>query len=180
MTDTIKEEPRKKRYKARQIRKSTPKWYVHTKSLVNKAKVKNITDLMLYWASTVNKENKEDWVKSMQPMTLKQACRQAHLPVYSFHYQLSTNPELKKGYELFKENRREGMKNKAEENLNQLLDWGLEGKELADLSIKLLERTDRAYNQKVEIEQTTKNLNFNIPIQDLEKQLKDILNLWKN
>jgi hypothetical protein len=61
---------------------------------------------------------------------------------------------MREKYELLKEQRRDFLKESAEVNISKALTGKLDinDKEMLDASFRFLERTDKAYNPKTEIE----------------------------
>lgn len=150
------------------------------KNIVSQAKLGNVIDFITMWAIEINdEENIRLKLKPMVPMNIKQACREAGMNYQRFYQMLNADLILKKQFELFRENKQNYMKSAAEDNIFKGIEGelGLDWKELTDLSLKLLERTDKTYNPKVEIEQTIKNLSFNIDLNELQRQFNDIVKL---
>jgi len=72
------------------------------------------------------------------------------------------------------------MNDKAEDNLMQAMDGDgdfavMESKDRARLSLDILKQTERAYNPKIEIEAKTENMNFEVPMEELEKMILELI-----
>ena len=76
-----------------------------------------------------------------------------------------------------KESRREYLRGASEENIEKALTGGLDlsDKELVDTSFKMLEKTDKNYNPKLEIESKSISINLSKSSDDLLDDLKSIL-----
>ena len=152
----------------------------NSSSMLTEWTVNAVMRMMAQWASEIkNDVNKKQWIKKFVPLSMAAACRELWTNQSVVMYHIKKDPSLSKMLTEYRENKQELMKFVAEDNLSRWLNWelNLEDKELVDLSLKVLERTDKAYNPRIEIEQTNKSLNFNIPLEELEKQFKELVNI---
>ena len=51
----------------------------------------------------------------------------------------------------------------------------MEAKDTARLSLDILKQTEDKYNPKAEIELNSKNLNFDMPLEEMEKMVMELL-----
>jgi len=97
-----------------------------------------------------------------------------------FHYHINKNEQLKAKYEEVKDVRRSMMKDKAEDNLADAMEGegrfaSMEAKDTARLSLDILKQTEDKYNPKSEINLKANNLNFDMPLEEMEKMVKELL-----
>lgn len=131
----------------------------------------------------VHAENKKAWLKPNVPMNVMQACKEFGIHPNTFYQHLKRFPVLAEKYQELKANRREYLKESAEVNVElALTGWmkSLTEKEKLDASFKMLEKTDKAYNPKIEIETKSVSINLNKTSDDLYNDLASILWLQKN
>jgi hypothetical protein len=138
-----------------------------------------IVNYLTYWKTKIeNRENKKIGIKPNSPLTLPQACREFGLHPQTFYIHLKKFPALRDKYYELREVRREYLKESAEGNIENALTWGMEwlsNKDILDASFKLLEKTDKAYNPKVEIESKSISININKSSDDLYSDLSELL-----
>ena len=149
-------------------------------SMVVLQKINSVTRMMATWAEEIlDPQNKKMGMKKYSPMSMSAACREVGITPTKFMFHVKKDESLMKMYTEYRENKQELMKFVSEDNLSKGLNWelALTDKDVVDLSLKVLERTDKAYNPKMEIQQTVKNLNFNVDISVLEKQLQELIRL---
>jgi hypothetical protein len=111
------------------------------------------------------------------PMTLNQACRELDMLPQQFFYYLNTYPALKEKYEAIKVARREKVKHYAEDNLDKAIGgkMDIDDTDLANLSLKYLEKTDKAFNPKQEIDVISKNLHFNMSDEQIMSKIQELM-----
>jgi len=136
-------------------------------------KVSQAIDLIAF-----GKIDKETW--ELIRFTAAQAWEELWLEKHNFYYHIRSNPALKAKYEDVKLSRRDVMNDKAEDNLMQAMDGDgdfavMESKDRARLSLDILKQTERAYNPKIEIEAKTENMNFEVPMEELEKMILELI-----
>ena len=139
-----------------------------TKILVSQA-----IDMIAFW-----KVDEKTW--RIKKVKLNEAMEEFGLSKVQFHYHINKNEQLKTKYEEVKDIRRNMMKDKAEDNLADAMEgeWKfatMEAKDTARLSLDILKQTEDKYNPKAEIELNTKNLNFDIPLEEMEKMVMELL-----
>ncbi len=140
-------------------------------------RVGRILNYMSFWKSKIeNEDNIRDWVKPWMPMTIVQACREVWITSASFHNYVK-DPEVKPIYLKLKEERREFMKTMAEWNISKALAWwmNIQDKELVDFSFRMLEKTDKAYNPKTEIDANVEVFDASMSTKDLMAELAALL-----
>ena len=178
-------EPRKiaKRYSwdlRKAVKEWRPKWGKNKWSIVQMWKVNAVIKLMATWIWKVeNERNKELWIKPWAPMTMSAACREVGISINSFIPHMKSDPDLSKMYQEYRENKQELLRFASEDNITKWILWELDltDKEKVDTSLKVLQMTDSKYNQKIEVEQTTKNLNFNISLEDMENKFRELTSM---
>jgi len=112
---------------------------------------------------------------------LYEAIDEVWINLHNFRYHIKTNATLWAKYNDIKVSRRESMKDRAEDNLLQAMEGKgdfavMESKDRARLSLDILKQTDKAYNPKIEIEAKTENMNFNTPVEELERMILELIN----
>lgn len=143
-----------------------------------KLEIGNIVNYMTFWRSKIeNKKNKENWVKPNIALTLTQACAEFWISPATYWSHMKKFPEAKELYQELKENRREYLKELSENNIQNGLagELGLSGKEIVDASFKMLEKTDKAYQPKLEIEQKAVTVNLHKSTDDILAELNLVL-----
>lgn len=142
-----------------------------------KIRFERVLDLMLSWT----KKPKNDKIWSFIPMSMKEAVAEEWMTEQNFIYYVNTYPALKEKYEAVRRVKREVIWNIAENNLKDALEDNKEIDKLdkAKLSLDYLKSTDKTYNQKIEVNQVSKNLNFNINDDELKSRIYDLMaKLW--
>ena len=137
-----------------------------------------IVDYTITWAATItNEENIAAWVKANTPLTIEQACREVGMTRMNFYYYRDTIPAIREKHIEFKANRRELLKDKAEDTIYNALHWAMNisDKDILDTAKWMSEKTDKAYNPKIEIESKSLALNFDISLDDMEEQLLELI-----
>ena len=132
---------------------------------------------MLSWS----KEPLVEWIKPFTPMTMKEAVNQEWMTEQNFLYYINTYPSLKHKYEAIRTAKKEVVWSLAENNLHKALDeWNdIDLLDKAKLSLDYLKSTDKSYNQKIEVNQTTKSLNFHISDDELKWRIYELMEkLW--
>lgn len=153
----------------------------HLQVITVKQEVWQIVNWMSFWKSEItHKDNKKEKVQVKQALTITQACREFGINPQTFWRHLKKFPEANELYQELKAQRRELLKELSEGNIEMGLSWGLDltGKELMDASFKMLEKTDKAYQPKVEIEQKTISINLHKTTDDIMWELAKVL--WTN
>lgn len=144
-----------------------------------RAKAEDIMNFMLYWVKTVNADVKKKWPKlwQYQPMTAMQACMQVWISQQALHYYLREYPEIKDKYEDIRVAKREKIKSQAEDNLDRAIAWAMEidDVDLARLSMQYLEKTDKSYNIKQEIDVNVKALHMNLSEEDILTKIQELM-----
>ncbi len=141
--------------------------------------VSTIVNYMTYGKSKITVAHHKN-LKPHKPMSVVQACEEYWISPMTFYSHLRKYPDIKEYYDNMKEDRREYIRESAESNIEKALNWWLElsDKDVVDASFKMLEKTDRKYNQKIEIETKTISVNINKSSEDLMADLSAIL--WLN
>ena len=154
------------------------KWTQMLTSWWIKMEVWNIVNYMTFGRSKIeNEENKKNWVLPNTPLSLPQACLEFGILPQTYWNHLKKFPEAKELYAELKENRREYLKELSENNLKEWLSGNLwlTWKELVDASFKMLEKTEKAYQPKVEIEQKEVSINLHKSTDDILSELNLVL-----
>lgn len=154
------------------------KWTVMIQEAQVSLEVGTIVNYLTYWKTKIeNKENKALKIKPNTALTVQQACREYWIHPNTFYDHLRKFPAIKEKYELMKEDKREYIRSSAEDNIERALTgWlDLSDKELVDASFKMLEKTDKAYNPKTEIETKSIGINLSKKSENLKQDLLDIL-----
>lgn len=139
-----------------------------------------IVNYLTFWKKEIiDKENIKRKVKPNVALNITQACRELGISTSKFYQDLWKFPALKEKYELLRESKREYLRAEAEANIESWLTGKLEisDKDMMDASFKLLERTDKNYNPKMEIETKSININLTKTSEDLFNDLKEIV--WR-
>lgn len=137
-----------------------------------------IVDYTITWAAQItNEENIELGLTANSPLTIEQACREVGMTRMNFYYYRDTIPAIREKHIEFKANRRELLKDKAEDKIYEALHWELKisDKDILDTAKWMSEKTDKAYNPKIEIESKSMALNFDVSIEDMESQLLELI-----
>ena len=132
------------------------------------------------WGKTEikNEENINEWVLPWEPMTIVQACREYWITPQKYYYHISRFPELKRKHDELRLGRLEYVNSMAENNIEKAIRGegsSLTEKERVDFSFRMLEKTDKLYNPKTEIEQKTISINLSQSSEDIINSLKKIL-----
>ena len=143
-----------------------------------KLEIGNIVNYMTFWRSRIEHEdNKKEKVKPNVAMTLVQACREFWISPHTYWSHMKKFPEAKELYQELKTNRREYLKELSENNIQDGLGgklW-LTWKEMVDASFKMLEKTEKAYQPKLEIEQKAVTVNLHKSTEDILSELNLVL-----
>lgn len=153
-------------------------WTKLAPNIQHKYDVAKVFDFSKFWKNEItSQENLKEWVEPNTPMSVIQACREIWLSYWAFVARLRHRPDLKEYWEQLKEASREYSKTIAHHNIEQAIWWALDitDKERTEFSFRLLEKTEQAFNPKVEIEQKWINLNFTKSTEDLVWELKTLL-----
>lgn len=159
-------------------RKTWNTWISYLKEPEIQLEVWHIVNYLTFWKSKIeNEDNRKAWLKPNQPMSLIQACREYWINHNTFYQHLKKFPAAKERYYELRENRREYLKESAEANIEKALTWWLEisDKDMLDASFKMLEKTDKNYNPKIEIETKSISINLNKSSDDIINDLNAIL-----
>lgn len=129
------------------------------------------------WEITSEKNIKEG-VEPWRPMTLIQACREVGMTYHNFRFHLNTLPEMKKQYELMKEQSIE-YRNELSENIIEKTLKGkmknLSEKDVVDTAKWTLEKTNKRYNPKHIVEATVEQVNVERSSDDILADIADII-----
>lgn len=111
-------------------------------------------------------------------MNLESACNELWITKQTFYNRLKADPQLRSRWDEALEMRKETVKLVARENIFEWIDsWSkLKPREKIELSKWVLEKTDTDFNPRQIVETKNMNLNFDISIQDMEIQLKNLFN----
>ena len=95
----------------------------------------------------------------------------------NFYYYRDTVPAIREKHIEFKANRRELIKDKSEDVIYNALHWELKisDKDILDTAKWMSEKTDKAYNPKIEIESKSMSLNFDVKLEDIEEQILELI-----
>ena len=163
-----KKVPRKKMAK-----KKWPKGWMR---IYTRQKYEDVINAIVYWL----KETKHKRLyKPYTPLSIRDACTEFWLKsVESFFSALKRDEALSDMYNSLKETKREIIRAKAVDNIDEAISWkkDIDDIDLANLSLKFLERTDKAYNPRIEIEQNIKKINIDVPIEELTARLYELMN----
>ena len=174
MTEIVKKKTRKPR-KKKPWRKP---WWTNASKAWRIIDANKIVDYTITGtASVTNEANIAAWVKPNSPLSIQQACLEVGMDRMLFYYYRDTNPAIREKHIEFKANRRELLKDKSEDKIYEALHWELQisDKDILDTAKWMSEKTDKAYNPKIEIEQKSVALNFDVSIEDMENQLLDLI-----
>lgn len=179
MTEEIK---KKRPYPKRAKKKWPSKWTITINKFEADLEIWTIVNYtQLGKAEITNEENIKEWVLPNMPMTVIQACREFWVHPTTFYYHKNKFPELVKKHDELRLSRVEYIKSMAEETVEKALKWELAwitDKDKLDASFRMLEKTDKIYNPKIEIEQKSISINLNKSSADIMEDLKKIL--WLN
>ena len=137
-----------------------------------------IVDYTITWAAQITDEtNIELWLRANSPLTIEQACREVWMTRMNFYYYRDTVPAIREKHIEFKANRRELIKDKSEDVIYNALHWELKisDKDILDTAKWMSEKTDKAYNPKIEIESKSMALNFDVKLEDIEEQILELI-----
>ena len=139
-----------------------------------------IVNWMTFGKKDINEKAKKAWAIPWKPMSVNQACLEYGITHNTFYQHLKKFPEAKELFKELKEARRDYMKDLAESNIADWLSWNLwlTWKEMVDASFKLLEKTDKNYQPKLEVENKSIGINLNKSTDDIMGELSSIL--WLN
>lgn len=133
-----------------------------------------IINMIAFWA----KEYHHPELKHLAPntpLTAGQACKEMDVSQNSFFTYLRKNPVFAETYHSLKETRRERMRDLAENNVEKILSWELEveNKDLASISLKVLENTDKAW-RKQEEEVKAFDVNVSLSLDELYSKFEEL------
>lgn len=119
----------------------------------------------------------EDW-KLVQAMTLEDACKEVWITWMTLRNWRKQDPMLEDKWQNVMEARRELMKNYAEDTIDKALRWTLKLRptDKVNTAFRLLEKTDKAYQPKQQLEVKSMNMDFNMSIEEMEAKIKDLYN----
>lgn len=112
------------------------------------------------------------------PLNVSQACLEAWYSRTNFFANLRNHPTFKEKYEDIKLARRDKIKHIAEDNIDLAISGKMQiaDKDLADFSLKVIEKIDDDWNPKKDINLVSKNLNFNISDEELMARIQELTN----
>lgn len=142
------------------------------------AEVGTIMNYLLNWSPTIkNAENKKYHVRPNYPMTVVEACREFGITPATFYLHMRKFPQLKRKYDDFRESKIAYFNSSAENNIEKALNGqlaSLKEKDIVDYSFRMLERTDKLFNPKQEIETRTISINVGRSNEELLEELKKL------
>lgn len=154
------------------------KWQTSPTNINFKYDLALVFDYNKFWKKVIeNPENIANWVQPNTPMTIHEACKECWITYSAFIGRLRNRPDLKEYWEEMKLASREYSKILAHNNIERAISWEMDltDKEKTEFSFRLLEKTEQAFNPKVEIEQKGININFNKSTEDLVWELQELL-----
>lgn len=147
---------------------------LQTSTLVN---FNRVIDLMLYWAKKLwHPDNIAKWIKPWIPLTMWEAVKEIWMSLQNFIYIINAHPNLKDRYEEIKILRREKLRLIAEDNIDKWLSWQLDitDDKLLDYSFRLMEKTSKEYNPKVEVDANIKKYMLDMTDEELLNKIKEL------
>lgn len=138
-------------------------------------KIENVFTLITVWTKKCEHEDNQ-YIPAWKPLKIAEAMLEVWMEKQNFFSILRKNPDLKDKYKDFREVRRELIKDRAEDNLDRAI-WGkmnIEDVDLANLSLKYLEKTDKAYNPKTEIAVTSQYVDMTE--EELKEKILELMN----
>lgn len=153
------------------------KWTIMVQEVWVDIEVGTIVNYITFWKSVIEHKDNLKILKPNTPMNVVQACKEFWIHPNTFYQHLKKFPSLNEKYQELKANRREYLKESAEVNIELALTWWmmLSDKDVLDASFKMLEKTDKAYNPKIEIETKSISINLNKTSEDIIDDLTNIL-----
>lgn len=138
-------------------------------------RLETIFSLLTVWTRQCKWEWNEN-IPAFKPLKLNQALIEVGMTKQQFHYALRTYPALADKYAAFREIRRSIIKDRAEDNLDRAISWKMQidDTDLANLSLKFLEKTDKAYSPKQEIEVTSNYIDLSE--EELKQKILELMN----
>lgn len=120
----------------------------------------------------------KEWKKIQSSIPIKDACREVWISDTTLYSWLQKDSKLKALWDEAQQNRMIAITDKAKENIYKAVDWemGLKKKDLVDISFRFLEKTNREYQPTNQVEMKSMNMNFDVPIEELEERIKSIMN----
>lgn len=147
-----------------------------------KIKMEKIFFYMVYWAPEIKSEaNIKRWVKPATPLLLKEAVAEVWMHQVDFHWRIDKYPEYKERYEYIRRIRMEKTKNSAEETLDAAIAWELDIDDIdrAKLSLNYLEKVDKTYNTKLQIDNNINALMLDMSEEDIKRKILELSwELW--
>ena len=114
----------KKTYKPRKKKKGRKPGVQNIDKATQILTANKIVDYTITWTAQVkNEQNIAEWVEPGKPLTIEQACREAGMSRMNFYYYRETIPAIREKHIEFKANRRELLKDKAEDTIYNALHW---------------------------------------------------------
>lgn len=171
-------EKEKRTYKPRKKKTWRKPWVPNTSKPQQLLNANKIIDYTITGApKIVNEENIANWVRAWHPLTIDQACKEVGMSRISFYYYRNTIPAIREKHVELKENRRELLKDKAEDKIYDALHWNLNisDKDILDTAKWMSEKTDKAYNPKIEIESKSTALNFDVALEDMQEEFLELM-----
>ena len=138
-----------------------------------------VIDLMLYGTKEyTHPDNIKEEIPPKTPLTMKQAVLEVGMSYQNFNYITLNHPNLRRQYEEVKELRRERMRLIAEDNIEQWLSGKLDidDKELMDYSFRMMEKTSKEYNPKLEVEANVNKYMLELSDEELLLKIKELTN----
>lgn len=153
------------------------KWTTYITEQKVKLDIGRAVNWMTYGKKEVSDRAKELWAVPWVPMSIKQVSAELGITHFHFYRRMSKYPEAKELYNELRGQRRDYLKEVAENTIADWLEWKLDlsGKERVDTAFKMLEKTDKSYQPKQEIEQKSVNINIHKSTDDIMSELTSIL-----
>lgn len=152
-------------------------WYTSITIEDRILRIQKVLNYKTIWVKKVtHPDNIKEWVKPWIPMNIIQACREVGINQNQFYRDIKY-AGVEKAYEKMKVDRRVLMKEMAEGNIANALsgNLNLSDKDLVDYSFRMLEKTDKAYNPKIEIEAEIETINLEKSSEELMEELLSLI-----
>lgn len=123
-----------------------------------------------------------NWYRAWEPLAVWQACEELWFSTAYFYKAKSKYKELDEAYEGIMDSRRARIWNYAEENIESAIkgDYQISDKDKVDFSFRMLEKTNKKYNPKTEIEANINEVLLDMSDEEIQSKILELMpDLWK-
>lgn len=124
-----------------------------------------------------------NWYKAGEPLKPREAAAELWFSTVYYYKVKNKYPELQEYFESIMEHKRKKIGNYAEQNIEDAISSNkldISDKDKVDFSFRLLEKTNKAYNPKTEIEANVNQFMLDMSEEEIQAKILELMpNIWK-